>query len=242
MLVSINPENLLLEGARRIDEWSLIEKKIPSLDLIFKLERAAAELAAAELTPEQRKLLPLLDGRHTVTEIVEESGLVEFDVGKAVFGLLQAGFARQVGPGGRPRTAGAGRAHRRAPQPRHRLLQDGDVRGGRPRVPRVVELQPTNLESRFYLGLIEPAPGRRPRRVARFPRGGGARRRARRRLPQPGALARTARPARRRATRARGGAAPGAGPRGLIRCRSDRPGSSSAARPTPRRARALPPS
>ena len=30
-LVSINPESLLLEGARRVDEWSLIEKKIPSL-------------------------------------------------------------------------------------------------------------------------------------------------------------------------------------------------------------------
>ena len=29
-LVSINPESLLLEGARRVDEWSLIEKKIPS--------------------------------------------------------------------------------------------------------------------------------------------------------------------------------------------------------------------
>src|SRR5438045_2340670 len=34
-LVSINPESLLLEGARRVDEWSLIEKKIPSFDLIF---------------------------------------------------------------------------------------------------------------------------------------------------------------------------------------------------------------
>src|SRR5262245_45407036 len=34
-LVSINPESLLLEGARRVDEWSLIEKKIPTFDLIF---------------------------------------------------------------------------------------------------------------------------------------------------------------------------------------------------------------
>ncbi|HKG34256.1 MAG TPA: DUF4388 domain-containing protein, partial [Gemmatimonadales bacterium] len=34
-LVRISPEALLLEGARRVDEWSLIEKKIPSFDLIF---------------------------------------------------------------------------------------------------------------------------------------------------------------------------------------------------------------
>src|SRR5256885_2766682 len=38
-LVSINPESLLLEGARRVDEWSLIEKKIPSFDLIFLVDR-----------------------------------------------------------------------------------------------------------------------------------------------------------------------------------------------------------
>src|SRR5207244_1661336 len=29
-LVNINPESLLLEGARRVDEWSLIEEKIAS--------------------------------------------------------------------------------------------------------------------------------------------------------------------------------------------------------------------
>ena len=46
VLVSINPESLLLEGARRVDEWSLIEKKVPSFDLIFELD--AGRLAASE--------------------------------------------------------------------------------------------------------------------------------------------------------------------------------------------------
>ena len=36
--LSINPESLLLEGARRIDEWSLIEKKTPSFDAVFALD------------------------------------------------------------------------------------------------------------------------------------------------------------------------------------------------------------
>ena len=35
-LVSINADSLLLEGARRVDEWTVIAKKIPSLDLIFE--------------------------------------------------------------------------------------------------------------------------------------------------------------------------------------------------------------
>ena len=33
--MAINPEYLLLEGARRVDEWSQIEKKITSFDMIF---------------------------------------------------------------------------------------------------------------------------------------------------------------------------------------------------------------
>ena len=61
LLVSINPEYLLLEGARRIDEWSLIEKKIPSLDLIFELDprmrASGVELSASSA------MLPLIDGK-----------------------------------------------------------------------------------------------------------------------------------------------------------------------------------
>ena len=46
-LVRINPESLLLEGARRVDEWSLIEKKIPSFDLIFSVDPAHIGESAA---------------------------------------------------------------------------------------------------------------------------------------------------------------------------------------------------
>src|SRR6202022_4784473 len=37
--VSVDPQSLLLEGARRVDEWSLIEKKIPSFDVLFSIDR-----------------------------------------------------------------------------------------------------------------------------------------------------------------------------------------------------------
>ena len=53
-LVRINPEYLLLEGARRVDEWSLIEKKIPSFDLIFSVDGAHLGESAPELSAEQR--------------------------------------------------------------------------------------------------------------------------------------------------------------------------------------------
>jgi len=97
LIVSISPESLLLEGARRTDEWSLIEKKIPSFDLIYV--RDADHLAAAEveLTAEQQRVLTLLDGERDVHHLVEESGLSEFDVGKALYGLISAGFVHRAG-------------------------------------------------------------------------------------------------------------------------------------------------
>src|SRR5258705_325394 len=54
-LVSINPESLLLEGARRVDEWSLIEKKIPSLDLIFVVDRDQLAINIAQITETQHR-------------------------------------------------------------------------------------------------------------------------------------------------------------------------------------------
>jgi tetratricopeptide (TPR) repeat protein len=95
--VSLNADGLLMEGARRVDEWSMIEKKVPSMDLLFKMVRDPKEQADVELSANQKKLLPLLDGSRTVTDLVRDSGLVEFDTGKALYELIQAGFVQDMG-------------------------------------------------------------------------------------------------------------------------------------------------
>ncbi len=93
LVLSLDPESLLLEGARRVDEWGLIQKKIPSFDLVYRRSGSSLGLAAADLSEEQKRILPLLDGTHDVSSLIEISGLSEFDAGKALYGLLQAGFA-----------------------------------------------------------------------------------------------------------------------------------------------------
>lgn len=96
-LVDIPAESLLLEGARRVDEWSLIEKKVPSFDLVFEVVKNPSDDPDVELEERQFRILGLIDGERTVEEIVSASGMVEFDVGKALYGLIQAGFVERTG-------------------------------------------------------------------------------------------------------------------------------------------------
>jgi tetratricopeptide (TPR) repeat protein len=167
-LVRINPEYLLLEGARRVDEWSLIEKKIPSFDLIFAVDPAHIGESAPELSTEQRRLLPLLDGTRDVQTLIDESGLVEFELGKALFGLITAGFAHRVGT-----SAAAAPKVNDGRVDEHRNLGvafykaamlDEALREFR----RVAELRPTDASAPFYLGLIAVRQARWDEAVAAF--------------------------------------------------------------------------
>lgn len=154
LLVSINPESLLLEGARRVDEWSLIEKKISSFDLIFAVDRQHIDERQPRLTAEQELLLPLLDGRRDVDALVHDSGMVEFEVGKALYGLVTAGFAHRVGksrPVDAPRVSDVRLdEHRNLGIAFYKTgMYDEAMREFR----RVLELRPEDVAARFFVGL-----------------------------------------------------------------------------------------
>ena len=160
VLVSINPESLLLEAARRIDEWSLIEKKIPSLDLLFDVERDRLAASDVELTPEQQRMLPMLDGTRTVQDIADETGLTEFQAGKALFGLIQAGFAHRVGR----RTEEATRGREAELQERRNLgvafYRTSMLEDATREFERVLELDQADFPARYHLALISLREGR----------------------------------------------------------------------------------
>jgi tetratricopeptide (TPR) repeat protein len=161
-LVRISPESLLLEGARRVDEWSLIEKKIPSFDLIFVVERQRLGESGVTLTPEQERLVTLIDGRRDVVQLVEDSGMLEFDVAKALYGLITAGFAHRLGRT-RVETVAAPVPAARVEEHRNLGLAfyktamfDEALREFR----RVAELSPGDQQAHFYLGLVALRQGR----------------------------------------------------------------------------------
>ena len=154
-LVSINPESLLLEGARRVDEWELITRKIPSFDLQFRVEPDRMAESDVTLSAAQSQILPLLDGTRDVRQVMEESGLVEFETGKALFGLITAGFAHRVGSS----TASSAPRATDARVEEHRNLGVAFFRTGmldeaEREFRRVADLRPSEAAAPFHLGLI----------------------------------------------------------------------------------------
>src|SRR6266581_7416007 len=98
--VRISTEALLMEGARRIDEWSRIESRIPHLGVVPLLappqEGGEGEL---DLLPPEWEMLAMIDGRRDVRAIAAELGRSDFEVAKTLFGLESAGVIVLANPG-----------------------------------------------------------------------------------------------------------------------------------------------
>jgi tetratricopeptide (TPR) repeat protein len=157
--VSINAESLLLEAARRVDEWSLIRKRIPSLELVFEVDGQRLFGSDAQLADDQRRIAELLDGERSVQDIMDATGLGEFEVGKALFGLLQAGFARKVGR----QPEGPDRPRESDIKERHNLgvafFRTGMLEDAAREFRRVLEIAPDDMRARFHLAMISMRQG-----------------------------------------------------------------------------------
>ncbi|MFI5310477.1 MAG: DUF4388 domain-containing protein [Gemmatimonadales bacterium] len=91
-LVKISTESLLMEGARRIDEWSRIGDRVPSLAAIPQLAAVQGEDAPQlDLLPFEWEVLTMIDGEHDLRYISTQVGKSDFDVAKVVYGLVSTG-------------------------------------------------------------------------------------------------------------------------------------------------------
>src|SRR5438876_1040787 len=98
--VRIPTEALLMEGARRIDEWSRIEGRIPHLGVVPTLAApAGSEQGGLDLLPPEWEMLAMVDGQRDLRTIASELGRSDFEVAKTLFGLESAGLVALVDPG-----------------------------------------------------------------------------------------------------------------------------------------------
>lgn len=90
-LIRIPTSVLLMEAARRIDEWANIEKKISHLGIVPALAPGDGS-GMLDLLPEEWEVLAVIDGERDVRGVASALGRPEFDVAKTLFGLASAGI------------------------------------------------------------------------------------------------------------------------------------------------------
>ena len=90
--VSIATESLIMEGARRIDEWSRIADKIPHMRVVPVLaEVEEGHESQLDLLPHEWAVLSLIDGERDLGAIAQLHSGGEFQIAKIVYGLLTTG-------------------------------------------------------------------------------------------------------------------------------------------------------
>ncbi|HET8773083.1 MAG TPA: DUF4388 domain-containing protein [Thermoanaerobaculia bacterium] len=122
-VVPITAESILMEGARMIDEWPIIEKRVRSYDMVFRRKLTDQEIVVVgageadeidfdgdgsrrgrrgalsdkiRISQEEKSIYDLVDGTMTVSDIVEVSRLSEFDTNKALYELLTRDLIEEV--------------------------------------------------------------------------------------------------------------------------------------------------
>src|SRR5688572_4780346 len=103
LLARVRVESLLMEGARRIDEWTRLESKVPNAEVVPALaagpERDATPI---ELRSDEWEVLAEIDGERDVRQLAADLGRSAFDVAKTIYGLVSTGVLEVSERHGRP--------------------------------------------------------------------------------------------------------------------------------------------
>ena len=93
--LAMSTTRIIMDGIHRLDEWTKLRAALPDDHAVIEaaLPPRAVD-ARPDLPAEAKKVYPLVDGRRTVSEIVEQARLGEFEAFSALFALLEAGAVR----------------------------------------------------------------------------------------------------------------------------------------------------
>jgi tetratricopeptide (TPR) repeat protein len=95
LLSRVRVDSLLMEGARRIDEWTRLESKVPGPEAVPILapvnDREATPL---DLRTEEWEVLAEIDGERDIRRLAADLGRSAFDVAKIIYGLVSTGVVQ----------------------------------------------------------------------------------------------------------------------------------------------------
>jgi len=104
--LAMSTTKIIMEGIHRLDEWGKIRTVLPDDSLVLEAAAQAGEVAGRpDLSADDKKVFPLIDGARGLTEIANLARLGEFECYSSLFNLLSAGVLRIRGGTEAPRRA-----------------------------------------------------------------------------------------------------------------------------------------
>jgi hypothetical protein len=92
-ITELNYMEVILEGTRRVDEWSILKKNIPNQQVVFKISKNVEEQKdSVNLTANEWRVISMVDGKRTVKQIIADSGHDEFVVYRTLNALISSGL------------------------------------------------------------------------------------------------------------------------------------------------------
>jgi len=89
---------LMLEASRRIDEMSIFKKRIPNNQVVFRVVEEVRRQGEFNLQPQEKEIIKLIDGKHTVEEIIDNSGKDSYHIYKTLYSLISSGLIEKMEP------------------------------------------------------------------------------------------------------------------------------------------------
>jgi len=161
-LVALPTEKVLMEGARRIDEWSRIEAQVPHLGVVPALAPLdpAGTAALLDLRPAEWEVLAEVDGERDLRQLASSLRMSEFEVARTAFGLATTGVVVLRDPAAvrkaRPSMGDDAEALVAAAEVR---LEAGDVDAAREAAQTALGMRPDEPRVHLVLGRAQLASG-----------------------------------------------------------------------------------
>jgi hypothetical protein len=154
-------EALLMEAARRLDEWSRIGSTVAHLGLVPRLP--AAEDGAGvplDLVPFDWEVLAAVDGERDLHALAHALGRSEFEVARTVYGLTTSGVLVLGDPAQPGAELEPGRDPAALLVPAREALAQGEYELAAGALEEVLRQDPLMPEARRLLGMCQAAVGR----------------------------------------------------------------------------------
>ena len=92
--ISKTNTNLLMEAARRLDEWRVLQKKVPSMELVPEFVIPEGREGQINLNTSEWLILSKIDGRRSIKAIANASSHSTFEACKILYGLIATNLIR----------------------------------------------------------------------------------------------------------------------------------------------------